>query len=430
MKQLLVSALIASAAVSAYAGNPAPQNVSFDQLLNQLASHEGEIPFAPEPSAPRAGTAADRYWVSVAAADKFARTRLLEAGLDITEIGRDRVYGFAERSALERIYAGKFSVLSAVTVPEFASWTKDFPSADSVYHNYQETYDLLRQLASSNPDIASLFSIGKSVEGRDIWCLRLNTNAKGEAPSAKPGAFFLANIHAREHLTNEVALLFAAWLLEHRNDADIKKYLSTLDIYFVPMGNPDGAEYDIKTGNYQYYRKNMAKNSGGSRGVDLNRNFDSWWCESGASSYPASDTYCGPKAFSEPESQHIKRFMESRRNIKTHISYHTYGSLVLYPWGGTEEPVADDRDRGVFIKAGAELGRLTGYQPQKSSDLYVATGDSADWVYAATGAFAFTFELEGRGFYPGSAIIKTAVEKNVRAGVYLLGITDDPYKVL
>lgn len=430
MKKLLLCALLASAVVSAYAGDPAPQNVSYAQLLSQLASHEGEIPFAPEPAAPRAGTTADRYWVSVAAGDKYARTRLLEAGLDIAEIGRDSVSGFAERSDLERIYAAKLRVLGAMPVNEFAARSKDFPAADSVYHNYQETYDLLRQLAAANPDIASLFSLGKTVEGRDIWCLRLNTNAKGETPSAKPGAFFLANIHAREHLTNEVALLFAAWLLERRNDADIKKYLASLDIYFVPMGNPDGVEYDIKTGNYQYYRKNMARNAGGSRGVDLNRNFDSWWCESGASSYPSADTYCGPKAFSEPESQHIKRFMESRRNIRTHISYHTYGSLVLYPWGGTDDPVENVRDRNVFIKAGAEMGRLTGYQPQKSSELYVATGDSADWAYAATGAFSFTFELEGRGFYPGAAIVKSAVEKNVKAGVYLLSITDNPYKVL
>src|SRR3989338_8883179 len=164
-------------------------------------------------------------------------------------------------------------------------------------------------MAAASPAVSSLFSIGKTVEGRDIWCLRVNANAKGETPSSKPCAFFLGNIHAREHLANEVPLLLAAWLLEHRNDAEVKKYISSLDIYVVPMGNPDGAEYDIKTGNYQYYRKNMAKNAGGSRGVDLNRNFDSWWCEAGASDYPGADTYCGPKAFSEPESQHIKRFM-------------------------------------------------------------------------------------------------------------------------
>lgn len=430
MKKLLLCTLLASAAVSAYAGTPEPQNVSFDQLLTQLSSHEGEIPFAPEPAAPRAGTTADRYWVSVAASDKYVRTRLLEAGLDIAEIGRDRVSGFAGRADLERIYAAGVKVLSAMPVPEFASRSKDFPAADSIYHNYQETYDTLVQLNAANRDITSLFSIGKTIEGRDIWCLRINPTEKDQAPSAKPGAFFMGNLHAREHLTNEVALLLAVWLLEHRNDADVKKYISSLDIYIAPMANPDGAEFDIKTGNYQYYRKNMAKNAGGSRGVDLNRNFDSWWCESGASTYPSADTYCGPKAFSEPESQHIKRFFESRRNLKTHITYHSYASEILYPWGGQEAEVADERDRKAFVKIATEMGKLTNYAPIKSSDMYVATGDSADWVYAATGALAFTFELEGRGFYPGAAIVKGAVERNIKAAVYLLSVTDNPYKVI
>ena len=408
----------------------AAENLSFDQLLNQLTRVEQEIPVAPVAAQASDRAADGRYWVTVKAADKHARTRLLEAGFDIVEIEKGSVSGFAGPDLLGLLSSKSFGVVSKVSMADYAARAKDFPSQDAIYHNYQETYDLLKQLAAANPDIASLFSIGKTVEGRDIWCLRINSSVKGDGPSSKPGAFFMGNLHAREHLTTEVSVLLAAWLLEHRNDADVKKYISTLDIYIAPMANPDGSEFDIKTGSYQYYRKNMAKNAGGSRGVDLNRNFDSWWCEAGASDYPGADTYCGPKAFSEPESQHIKRFMEARRNIRTHISYHTYGSLILYPWGGSDENVADERDRNVFIKAGDAMGRLTGYYSQKSSDMYVATGDSADWAYAATGVLAFTFELEGRGFYPGAAIVKGAVERNIKAAVYLLSVTDNPYKVI
>jgi len=425
---LFTFVLLVFSAGAAIAGDNA--NVSYDQLLREITTPPASAS-APEAKAAFVEQAEGRYWVTIKTSDKRERTALLEAGFDIVEVQKDSVSGIAGPELAGLLSSKSFTVLGKTPLAAYVtSFTKDFPSQDSVYHNYQETTDLLRSMAAANSDIASLFSIGKTVEGRDIWCLRLNSNAKGETPSSKPGAFFLGNLHAREHLANEVPLLFAAWLLEHRNDAEVKKYISSLDIYVVPMGNPDGAEYDIKTGNYQYYRKNMAKNAGGSRGVDLNRNFDSWWCEAGASDYPGADTYCGPKAFSEPESQHIKRFMESRRNIKTHISYHTYGSLILYPWGGSDENVADERDRNVFIKAGDAMGRLTGYYSQKSSDMYVATGDSADWVYAATGAFAFTFELEGRNFYPGASIIKTSVEKNIKAGLYLLGITDNPYKVL
>jgi carboxypeptidase T len=308
------------------------------------------------------------------------------------------------------------------------SANKDFPTADAAYHNYKETTDLLNQMASKNSDIASVFSIGKTTEGRDIWCLRINSAAKGTAPSSKPGAFFLGNIHAREHLANEVPLLFAAWLFDHRNDADIKGYIANLDIYIIPMGNPDGVEYDIKGGKYQYFRKNTRVNPDKSIGVDLNRNFDAWWCEAGASTYPGADTYCGPKAFSEPESQHLRDFMLSRKNIKTHISYHTYASEVLYPWGGKDEDVPDANDKAAFEKIAGQLASLTGYTAEKSSAMYIASGDSCDWAYAQAKILAFTIELEGSSFYPGAAIINKTVASNIKAAVYLLSMTANPYR--
>ena len=432
MKKLLISfALLNLLAYAASAGETSSSgNVSFDQLLSRITSAPVETAPMPEPAAEKAAFAAaveGRYWITVKAADSRARTRLLEAGFDIVEITKDSVSGIAGPELLAALSSKSFVVLSRVPL---AARAKDFPAADAAYHNFKETTDLLKQMAAANPDIASLFSIGKTNEGRDIWCLRINSSAKGEAASAKPGALYMGNHHAREHLSNEVPLLFAAWLFEHKNDADIKKYISTLDIYIVPMLNSDGAEYDIKTGSYQYYRKNMSLNSDKSRGVDLNRNYDSWFCEAGASTYPGADTYCGPKAFSEPESQAVKKFIEARKNLKTHISYHSYAGEILYPWGGSDADIPNEKDKQVFIKVGDEMGKLTGYRSYKSSEMYVATGDSCDWAYASGGIFAFTFELEGRSFYPGAAIISSAVTKNIKAAVYLLSVTDNPYKVL
>ena len=429
MKMSLLSIVLLGAAALPLT---AAENISYSQLLREITSVE-QAP-APEPSVEKIsipGADAGRYWVTVKAADSRARTRLLEAGLDIVEIAKDSVSGYAGPYTMGQLSNKSFVVTSQVPLADYlGKMNKDFPSQDAAYHNFKETTDLLKEMAARNSDIASLFSIGKTVEGRDIWCLRINSAAKGETPSAKPGALYIGNHHAREHLSNEVPLLFAAYLLDHKNDADIKKYIATLDIYIIPMLNPDGAEYDIKNGSYQYYRKNMSVNSDKSRGVDLNRNYDSWWCQAGASNYPGADTYCGPRAFSEPESQAVKRFVEARRNLKTHISYHTYGSEILYPWGGTDAEISNTRDKQVFIKAGDEMGKLTGYRSYKSSEMYVATGDSCDWAYAAGGIFAFTFELEGRGFYPGAAIITNAVTKNIKAAVYLLSITDNPYKVI
>lgn len=432
MKKILLSfALLGVLSLSARAAaDQSAGSSSFDQLLKQITV---EAPAAPEPAFNVEKTevlpAEGRFWVTVKAADKYERTRLLEAGMDIVEIKGDLVSGFAGQYTMDVLSSKAFSLVSKMTVAQkyARGVTKDFPAADAAYHNYKETTDLLNQLVSKNSDIASVFSIGKTTEGRDIWCLRINSNAKGTAASAKPGAFFLGNVHAREHLANEVPLLFASWLFDHRNDADVKSYISTLDIYIIPMGNPDGVEYDIKGGKYQYFRKNARVNPDKSIGVDLNRNFDSWWCQAGASTYPGADTYCGPSAFSEPESQRLRDFMLARKNIKTHISYHTYASEILYPWGGSDADVPNAKDKDAFVKMSGEMSKLTGYTARKSSDMYIATGDSCDWAYAAGGILAFTFELEGNGFYPGAGLITKTVTSNVKAAVYLLSKTANPY---
>ncbi len=423
MKKTLHAFLLFSLCSPAAAG-------PFDQLRSGA-----ELPAAPEPAL-ESRTSLDylqsdtRYWITAPAWDKYDRTALLGAGLDIIEIGKYTVSGLIEKQELDQLAAKGFIVRSRQTMQEYAAnHLKDFPAADAVYHNYKETVDELKALAAANPAETSLFSIGKSLEGRDIWCLRINPSEKGDAPSARPAAFFMGNHHAREHLTNEVALGLASYLLAHKGEPEVKKFLETLDIYIAPLTNPDGAEYDIQTGKYRWHRKNTRVNSDKSIGVDLNRNYDSLWCQAGASHSPAADTYCGPSAFSEPETRVIKRFVEARKNIKTLMSYHSYSSLLLYPWAGKDVPVENLKDRKVFEAMAKGMVAFTGYTPEQSSDLYVATGDTTDWAYSTAGIFAFTTELEGTTFYPGAAIVDRAVSRNIKAAVYMLGVTDDPYKL-
>lgn len=398
-----------------------------DQLRRGLP-----LPAAPEPAAGAFDylSGDDRYWVTVAADDKYDRTALAAAGMDIIEIEKNRVTGLIARNAMDGLAAKGFIVKNRLTIQEYAArHLRDFPSADALYHNYKETTEALQRLAAEHPAETSLFSLGKTVEGREIWCLRLNPAEKGEAPSARPAAFFMGNHHGREHLTNEVALGLAEYLLARKAEPEIRAYLDTLDIFIAPLTNPDGAEYDIASGKYRWHRKNARINPDKSVGVDLNRNYDSLWCEAGASHYPQADTYCGPYAFSEPETLAIKKFVEGRPNLKTLMSYHSYSSLILYPWAGKDTPVEGERDRKVFETMGKAMGTLTGYKPQQASDLYVATGDTMDWAYSAKGIFSFTTELEGTTFYPGAAMIGKAVPKNIKAALYLLSVTDDPYRL-
>ncbi|MCX5786301.1 MAG: M14 family metallopeptidase [Elusimicrobia bacterium] len=438
MKKLaLILLLFGLCAHNLKAEEPKQSNttVSFNQLLGQLvASSLGNINI-PEPvldkDAQAAINADDRYWVTVLASDKYERTKLLDAGMDIVEVKKDKVSGFVNKKTLDTLSEKGFVVESKMTMAQYVQqFGKDFPAADSAYHNYKETTDLLKTLASNNSTIASLFSIGKTIEGRDIWCLRINTNAKGEGASTKPGAVFIGNHHAREHLSNEVPLLFASWLFDHKGDADVKKYIDSLDIYIIPMLNPDGVEYDIKTGKYQWQRKNMRVNSDKSIGVDLNRNYDSWFGGEGASHSPNSDTYCGPSAFSEPETTAIKKFVLARKNLKTLNSYHSYADTIMYPWGGKDGPIDSDKDKQVFIKMANEMAKDTGYTAEQSNEMYIATGDACDWAYDVAKIFAFTTELGGNSFYPGAGIIAKTVTDNIKAAVYMLSMTENPYKTI
>ena len=129
----------------------------------------------------------------------------------------------------------------------------------------------------------------------------------------------------------------------------------------------------------------------------------------------------------------MKAFVEARTNLKILLSYHTFSELILYPWGGSNEQIADKKALEAFKAMAGEMAEMTGYKPQQSSDLYIATGDTCDWAWGARGIFAFTFELTPKsmwagGFYPGANAVDTTVKNNIRPMLYLIDLSDDPLR--
>jgi carboxypeptidase T len=399
--------------------------------LQQLKSEAG-VTELPGVDKPQSGPLEPRYWVVVRAATPAQRTALAQGGMSIEEIKSDRVSGIAHFRTIEKLQAQGFVIERQISLAEYHnSFIQAFPPQDKAYHDYARLTADMRSLVQAQPGLVSMFSIGKTWQGRDIWALRFNTEQAGVKPSAKPGAVFVGNHHAREHLSVEVPLRLAQHLAKNRNEASIRRLLDQRDIYIIPMLNPDGAEYDIATGEYRWHRKNMRVNPDGELGVDLNRNYDFIFGGPGASGDTYSETYHGPSAFSEPETQAFKAFLEARPNVKVMNSFHSYSELILYPWGGKDEQISDARDRKAFQVLAQAMAKLTGYRAMQSSGLYVATGDCTDWAYAALGIFAFTTELYpsgggGGGFYPGAKVIEKVAKGNISAAIYLLEHADDP----
>jgi len=203
-------------------------------------------------------------------------------------------------------------------------------------------------------------------------------------------------------------------------------------IWVFPNVNPDGGEYDTRTGwAYEWWRKNRRQNGDGSFGVDLNRNYGYMWgCCGGSSPYPDSETYRGPAPFSEPETQAIRDFVLDHPEVTVSLSLHTFGEYVLWPWGYTYSPVPDPIDRDTFENLGQALAATNDYRPQQAYHLYLTDGTSDDWLYGERGIIAFTFELYPRtmppGFYPSDEVIPEQTARNRTAVELLTAMAQDP----
>lgn len=378
---------------------------------------------------------ADMQWAGIKAADKTERTELVNQGFSIENVVADTAYGFAPTDTLDSLRLQGYEVTAQVAVADLRPF--DFPAADAPYHNYQEMNAALDQMVADFPGVAHKITLGKSLEGREIVGVRINPHAKdGTEPSGLPGIVIMGGHHAREHLSMEIPRMLAKHLLDsYGKDETIRDLMAARDIYFVPMINPDGAEFDIATGSYQHWRKNRRQNDKSNcSGVDLNRNYDYKWGQGGSSSSPCSDVYMGAKPFSEPETQAVKRFVETHKNLKILLTLHTYSELILYPWGHSYDPIANATDRSTYETMARTMAGWNGYTPQQSSDLYITTGDTVDWAYGSQGLFAFTFELSprdmwgGGGFYPGVEAIEQTFNANLRPALYLIDLANDPYR--
>lgn len=424
--RILGTILLLTPAVAALA---APDS-RFDQRHDQVR-------VSPQPDAvpPPARAAAasvfgphERLWIVADAKPEV----LLSVGVSVEEVRPGRSAGTGNGRMARALEAKGVSFVAAPLAQIFGL---DFPPEDAAFRNYERMKAELESIAASAPELASVFSIGATTQSREILALRLNTGAKGKEPSRKPGAVFFGTHHAREHLSTEVPLLIARWLVDNRKKPEIAKLLANRDVYLLPMVNPDGVELDVRDGRYHMHRKNARDNGLGadSLGVDLNRNYGSHWGEAGSSTDPESDTYQGPTPFSEPETQAVKKFVDERPNLKVEVSYHTYSELILYPWSYTREPLDDARAVAAYETMARAMGKMTGYTPEQSSALYPSSGDTCDWSWEAHRIFSFTFELTPKsmrdgGFYPGAAAIQSTFQANLRPALYLIDLADDPYR--
>jgi hypothetical protein len=356
--------------------------------------------------------------------------------------------GLPRRAALTAAALAASAFLALTAAPVSAA---DFPSWDSGYHSYTEMVTEIQTTASAHPDIVKVFSIGKSYQGRSIWAAKISDHVNTD--EREPEVLFDALHHAREHLTVEQALyLFHLLVSNYGTDTQITNIVNSTEIWIIFAVNPDGFEYDLTCTHSSHppfcaWRKNRQPNAGTTAvGTDLNRNYDyDWGCCGGSSGSPSSITYRGRSAFSAPESRAVANFVRSRvingiQQIRAHITFHTNGQLILWPYGHTYTDIPVDMsktDHAALAAFGKGMAGLNGYKPEQSSGLYITDGDEIDWMYGRYRIFSYTWELYPPetptvwgDHYPDDSKINAAVSHNRAALLYFLTNAWCPYRLV
>ena len=236
------------------------------------------------------------------------------------------------------------------------------------------------------------FSGRQTHEGRTVAYLKIGT-ADG---NNRPRVLITTGIHGRELLPPDAMLNYLRKLLTaYRDDrpisipaftdpvgpitypstelsiGDTRRIIEKLDLFVVPLVNPDGRNHDITLNPLENpdgsfnpatsgtsWRMNRRPAPAGTdpanilcAGVDLNRNFDIAWNVDEYYTNPTShvdlntapcisDNYRGPSAGSEPETQNLMELAQTQA-IQFSIDIHSAAGEIFYPWG-IEDTQSDD----------------------------------------------------------------------------------------
>jgi carboxypeptidase T len=331
----------------------------------------------------------------------------------------------------------------------------EFPAGYTGYHTYTETLADLNAIVTrfgQGPGaIAQLYNLGQTFEGRTIWALKISDNVATD--ESEPEVLVEANMHAREHITTEMALYLAHLLTNNYGTSTavgqrVTNIVNTREIWIVPMLNPDGSMYDISGGvngrAFQGWRKNRQTFSYSTKiGIDLNRNWSYMWnCCGGSSGNPGSARYRGDAPFQATEDQVLRDFILSRRvggvqQITEVLNLHSYGAHVLWPFGYTKESIPPDMavdDHSAFVAMAQKMASLNGYRAMQGSAMYIYDGDFIDWAYGDQHIFAFTWEMYPKwgcacgGFHPPDTVLRRETRRNRDAALYFLEQADCTYR--
>ena len=259
------------------------------------------------------------------------------------------------------------------------------------YKTLEEINNEMDLAEKSYPDLVSISDYGKSVDDRPLRMMKLSTGGED-----KSSILYSANIHGNELAGNMICLELIKYFTEgYGSNRDITYLLDRIDIYIIPVLNPDGMERTVRQQSkygalFTLTRKN-------SNNVDLNRNFpypaqvNERLNDLAGSQRKISPSYRGVTPLSEPETQAIDRLFDEYR-FTVHCNWHTTGGLIMSPPATFPETLPDD-DLHEQMRKDYQSAMFDQYAQHTELEFYPTIGSLDDYIYHRYGSLCITMEV-------------------------------------
>jgi hypothetical protein len=274
-------------------------------------------------------------------------------------------------------------------------------TALSDYTDPTEMSAFMDQVQANYPAIAKKVLIKDGLfEGHMIYAMKITKDV--DLPNERPTFFMDCQHHAREVMTSEIALDMINYLTSrYATDSQVQTWVNSIEIWIIPIVNPDGAAYVFTGDNMWRGNRNPVCP------VDVNRNYDFKWNGCGGSSGTCgAETYHGTAPDSEPETQGMVQAFSDSHSLFA-LTYHSYGEYLMYSYG-CEDPNEMTVMNGIGQALNAILqddtGATGGYATGPVwSTIYLVDGGSLDTQYGRYGTYSYVIEVNTGGFQPDYA---------------------------
>lgn len=211
------------------------------------------------------------------------------------------------------------------------------------YPTYEAYIDLMYEFEANYPELCDVFSIGTSIEGRQLIMAKISNNVNAEEGEAR--CLYTSTMHGDETAGYVLMLHLVDYLLLNYNSDDkVTNMVNNLEIWINPLANPDGT-YAGGNNTVQGATRNNANN------IDLNRNFP--------------DPEDGEHPDGNPWQKETIEFMELADSVSFVLAanFHSGAEVFNYPWDTWQQLHADDdwwqyvgREWADTVHANAPLG--------------------------------------------------------------------------